>query len=190
MCRIKDILSTLGLKGAVHLDDKGTVGVNMSLNSVCHNLGHIIIPHLFLTLADMWPIVRYSCRKSISKQETIPNKLFVCYSSTGKAITAWQLCQKNHSPVPLLEDHRFESHLPDWLWCVQQATKSALYKNKCAVRLTYGVRVRVGLHQEQTLSPLLVALAVDRLTDTVRDKCQWTMMVADDTAPAVKVESM
>lgn len=46
--------------------------------------------------------------------------------------------------------------------------------------LTDGFKVEVGLHQGSALSPFLFAMVMDRMTDEVRQKSQWTMMFIDD----------
>ena len=39
--------------------------------------------------------------------------------------------------------------------------------------------MKVGLHQGSALSPCLFAMAMDRMTDDVREEAPWTMMFAD-----------
>ena len=51
---------------------------------------------------------------------------------------------------------------------------------RCAVGTTESFKVKVGLHQESTLSPFLFAVIMDMLTDKVRRKPPWTMLFADD----------
>ena len=51
---------------------------------------------------------------------------------------------------------------------------------RCAVGMTEGFGVQVGLHQGSALSPFLFAIVMDRLTDEVRQESPWTMMFADD----------
>ncbi|KAL7841080.1 hypothetical protein SRHO_G00247710 [Serrasalmus rhombeus] len=51
---------------------------------------------------------------------------------------------------------------------------------RCAVGVTNGFKVKVGLHQGSALSPFLFAMVMDRLTDEVRQEAPWTMMFADD----------
>ena len=53
---------------------------------------------------------------------------------------------------------------------------------RCAVRTTESFKVKVGLHQESSLSPFLFAVIMDRLTDEVRREPPWTMLFADDIA--------
>ena len=51
---------------------------------------------------------------------------------------------------------------------------------RCAVGTTESFKVKVGLHQESTLSPFLFAVIMDRLTDEVTREPPWTMLFADD----------
>ena len=51
---------------------------------------------------------------------------------------------------------------------------------RCAVGVTEGFEVKVGLHQGSALSPCLFAMMMDRMTDEIREEAQWTMMFADD----------
>ena len=53
---------------------------------------------------------------------------------------------------------------------------------RCAVGVTEGFDVKMGLHQGSTLSPCLFAMVMDiyRLTDEIRLEAPWTMMFADD----------
>ena len=51
---------------------------------------------------------------------------------------------------------------------------------RCAVRTTESFKVKVGLHQGSVLSPFLMAVIMDRLTDEVRREPPWTMLFADD----------
>ena len=50
----------------------------------------------------------------------------------------------------------------------------------CAVGVTEGFEVKVGLHQGSALSPCLFAMVMDRMTDEIREEAPWTMMFADD----------
>lgn len=52
---------------------------------------------------------------------------------------------------------------------------------RCAVGLTEGFKVEVGLHQGSTLSPLLLAIVMGRMTDEIRHESPWTMIFVDDT---------
>ena len=51
---------------------------------------------------------------------------------------------------------------------------------RCAVGVTEGFEVNVGLHQGSALSPCLFAMMMDRMTDEIREEAPWTMMFADD----------
>ena len=51
---------------------------------------------------------------------------------------------------------------------------------RCAVGVTEGFQVKVGLHQGSALSPCLFAMMMDRMTDEIREEAPWTMMFADD----------
>ena len=51
---------------------------------------------------------------------------------------------------------------------------------RCAVGVTEGFDVKVGLHQGSALSPCLFAMVMDRMTDEIREEAPWTMMFADD----------
>ena len=49
----------------------------------------------------------------------------------------------------------------------------------CAVGVPEGFEVKMGLHQGSTLSPCLLAMVMDRMTDEIREEAPWTMMLAD-----------
>ncbi|KAK3517015.1 hypothetical protein QTP70_030440 [Hemibagrus guttatus] len=51
---------------------------------------------------------------------------------------------------------------------------------RCAVGQTEEFKVEVGLHQGSALSPFLLAIVMDQLSEEVRQKSSWTMMFADD----------
>ena len=51
---------------------------------------------------------------------------------------------------------------------------------RCAVGVTEGFEVKVGLHQGSALSPCLFAMVMDRMADEIREEAPWTMMFADD----------
>ena len=51
---------------------------------------------------------------------------------------------------------------------------------RCAVGVTVGFEVKVGLHQGSALCPCLFAMLMDRMTDEIREEAPWTMMFADD----------
>ena len=48
---------------------------------------------------------------------------------------------------------------------------------RCAVGTTESFRVNVRLHQGLALNPFLFAVIMDRLTDEVRRKPPWTMLL-------------
>ena len=51
---------------------------------------------------------------------------------------------------------------------------------RCAVGVTEGFEVKVGLHQGSALSPCLFAMLMDRMTSEIREEAPWTMMFAFD----------
>ena len=51
---------------------------------------------------------------------------------------------------------------------------------RCAVGVTEGFEVKVGLHQGSALSPCLFAMVIDRMTDAIKEEASWGMMFADD----------
>ncbi|KAK3560412.1 hypothetical protein QTP86_008467 [Hemibagrus guttatus] len=51
---------------------------------------------------------------------------------------------------------------------------------RCAVGQTEEFKVEVGLHQGSALSPFLLAIVMDQLSEEVRQESPWTMMFADD----------
>ena len=51
---------------------------------------------------------------------------------------------------------------------------------RCAVGVTEGFEVKVGLHQGSALSPCLFAKVTDRMTNEIREEAPWTMMFAFD----------
>ena len=51
---------------------------------------------------------------------------------------------------------------------------------RCAVEVTEGCEVKVGLLQESAFSPCLFAMVMDRMTDDIREEAPRTMMFADD----------
>ena len=51
---------------------------------------------------------------------------------------------------------------------------------RCAVGVTEGFEVKVGLHQGSALSPCLFAMVMNRMRDDIREEAPWTMMFADD----------
>ena len=50
---------------------------------------------------------------------------------------------------------------------------------RCAVGVTERFEVKVGLHQGSALSPCLLEMVMDRMTDLIREEAPWTMMFAD-----------
>ena len=63
---------------------------------------------------------------------------------------------------------------------VQDMYENSVTTVRCAVGMTEGFKVEVGLHQGSALSPFLFAMVMDRLTDEVRQESPWNMMFADD----------
>ena len=51
---------------------------------------------------------------------------------------------------------------------------------RCAVGTTESFKVKVGLHQGSALSPFLIAVIMDRLTDEVRRELPRKMLFVDD----------
>ena len=51
---------------------------------------------------------------------------------------------------------------------------------RCAVGVTEGFEMKVGLHQRSALGHCLFAMVMDRMTDEIREEAPWTMMFADD----------
>ena len=65
---------------------------------------------------------------------------------------------------------------------VQVLCESTMTGVRCAIGVTDGFKVEVGLHQGSSLNPFLAAMVMDRLTSEVRQESLWMMMVADNTA--------
>ena len=63
---------------------------------------------------------------------------------------------------------------------VQDMYEGSVTSVRCAVGMTEGFQVQVGLHQGSALSPFLFAMVMDRLTDDARQESPWTMLFADD----------
>ena len=63
---------------------------------------------------------------------------------------------------------------------VQDMYEDSITIVRCAVGMTEGFKVEVGLHQGSALSPFLSAMVMDRLTDKVRQESPWNMVFADD----------
>ena len=51
---------------------------------------------------------------------------------------------------------------------------------RCAVGVTEGFEVKVGLHQGSALNPCLFAMVMDRMTNEIREEAPWTMMFTFD----------
>ena len=62
---------------------------------------------------------------------------------------------------------------------VQDMYDDSITAVRCAVGVTEGFEVKVGLHQGSALSPCLFAMVMDRITDDIREEAPWTMMFAD-----------
>ena len=58
--------------------------------------------------------------------------------------------------------------------------ENSLTAVRSAVGMSEWFEVKVGLHQGSALSPFLIAVLMDRLTDEVRRESPWNMMFADD----------
>ena len=63
---------------------------------------------------------------------------------------------------------------------VQDMYDDSITAVRCAVLVTEGFEVKVGLHPGSALSPCLFAMMIDRMTDDIREDAPWTMMFADD----------
>ena len=63
---------------------------------------------------------------------------------------------------------------------VQDIYKNSVTAVRCLAGLTDSFKVKVGLHQRPALSPLLSTMAMDRLTDEIREESPLTMMFEDD----------
>ena len=63
---------------------------------------------------------------------------------------------------------------------VQDMYKGSVTSVRCAVGMTEGFQIQVGLHQGSALSPFLFAMVMDRLTDDARQESPWAMLFADD----------
>eukprot|EP00064_Thunnus_orientalis_P007345 superscaffoldBa00000808_g7365 len=63
---------------------------------------------------------------------------------------------------------------------VQDMYEGSVTAVRCAVGVTDGFKVEVGLHQGSTQGPFLFSMVMDRLTDEIRQKSPWTMMFADN----------
>ena len=63
---------------------------------------------------------------------------------------------------------------------VQDMYDDSITAVRCAVGVTEGFEVKVGLHQGSALSHCLFAMVMDRITGDIREEAPWTMMFADD----------
>ena len=63
---------------------------------------------------------------------------------------------------------------------VQDMYDDSITAVRCAVGVTEGFEVKVGLHQGSALIPCLFAMVMDRITDDIREEAPWTLMFADD----------
>ncbi|XP_051781188.1 uncharacterized protein LOC127527216, partial [Erpetoichthys calabaricus] len=63
---------------------------------------------------------------------------------------------------------------------VQDMSEGSVTVVRSAVGATDAFKVEVGLHQGSALSPFLLAMVMDRLTDEIRREFPWSMMFADD----------
>ena len=63
---------------------------------------------------------------------------------------------------------------------VQDMYDDCITAVRCALGVTEGFEVKVGLRQGSALSPCLFAMVMDRMTDHIREEAPWTMMFADD----------
>ena len=68
----------------------------------------------------------------------------------------------------------------EYVKVVQDMYEDSVTTVRCAVGMTEGFKVEVGLHQGSALSPFLFAMVIDRLTGEVRQDSPWNMMFADD----------
>ena len=63
---------------------------------------------------------------------------------------------------------------------VQDMYDESITAVRCALGVTEGFEVKVGLHQGSALSPCLFAMVMDRMTDDIREEAPWTMMFGYD----------
>lgn len=56
----------------------------------------------------------------------------------------------------------------------------ATTKVRSSMGLTEGFSVKVGLHQESTLSPFLFNIIMDVITNNIKRSALWNMLFADD----------
>ena len=70
--------------------------------------------------------------------------------------------------------------LEKYVQLVQDMYEGSKTMARCAVGTTESFKVKVGLHQGSALSPFLLAVIMDWLTNEVRREPLWTMLFADD----------
>ena len=71
--------------------------------------------------------------------------------------------------------------LPDLpLMIVQDMYEGARTRVKSSVGLTDTIPVRIGLHQQSSLSPYLFTMIMDALTRGIKDLSPWCTLYADD----------
>ena len=63
---------------------------------------------------------------------------------------------------------------------VQEMYDDSITAVRCAVGVTEGFEVKVGLHQGSAVSPCLFAMVIDRMTNEIREEAPWTMVFAFD----------
>ena len=63
---------------------------------------------------------------------------------------------------------------------VQDMYEDSVATMRCAVGMTEGFKVEVGMHQGSALSSFLFAMVMDRLTDEIREESPWNIMFVDD----------
>ena len=56
---------------------------------------------------------------------------------------------------------------------VQNMYEDSMTAMRCAVGVTDGFKVEVGLHQGSVLSHFLLAMVIDRMTDEIRQESPW-----------------
>ena len=70
--------------------------------------------------------------------------------------------------------------LEKYVQLVQDMYEGSKTMARCAVGTTESFKVKVGLHQGSALSPFLLAVIMDWLTNEIRREPLWTMLFADD----------
>ena len=63
---------------------------------------------------------------------------------------------------------------------VQDRYDSSMTDVRCAVGVTDGFNLEVGLHQGSAPSPFLFAMVMNRMTGEVRQESLWTIIFLDD----------